>query len=115
MQLDYKDVLLRPKRSTLKSRSEVDLNRSFRFRSGREWTGVPLIVANMDTVGTFKMAIEMAKHGAIVAIHKHYTVDEWKSFVAQNPSVAKNVADATVHLMVNHEQELNAADPLRRP
>ena len=44
MQLDYKDVLLRPKRSTLKSRSEVDLNRSFRFRSGREWTGVPLIV-----------------------------------------------------------------------
>lgn len=91
MQLDYKDVLLRPKRSTLKSRSEVDLNRSFRFRSGREWTGVPLIVANMDTVGTFKMAIEMAKHGAIVAIHKHYTVDEWKSFVAQNPSVAKNV------------------------
>ena len=53
VKLDYKDVLLRPKRSTLRSRSEVDLNRKFVFRhSKREWTGVPLIVANMDTVGT---------------------------------------------------------------
>ena len=90
--MDYKDVLLRPKRSTLRSRSEVDLNRTFKFRnSGREWTGVPLIVANMDTVGTFKMAIEMAKHGAMVAIHKHYTIQEWKDFTSDYPDVAKNV------------------------
>ena len=54
-------MLLRPKRSTLRSRSEVDLNRTFKFRhSKREWTGVPLILANMDTVGTFEMATEMA-------------------------------------------------------
>ena len=47
--LDYKDVLLRPKRSVLKSRSEVDLKRTFKFKhSGREWTGVPLVIANMD-------------------------------------------------------------------
>ena len=86
-------MLLRPKRSTLKSRSEVDLNRTFRFRnSGREWTGVPLIVANMDTVGTFKMAIEMATHGAMVAIHKHYTVDEWKQFVKEQPTAVPYVA-----------------------
>ena len=92
VKLDYKDVLLRPKRSTLKSRSEVDLNRTFKFRhSKREWTGVPMVVANMDTVGTFEMANEMARHGCIVAIHKHYTVDEWKAFAAENPKTAPYV------------------------
>ena len=86
IKLDYKDVLLRPKRSTLKSRSEVDLSRTFRFRnSKREWTGVPLVVANMDTVGTFEMAVEMAKHRCIVAIHKHYSVEEWKAFEYNHP------------------------------
>jgi GMP reductase len=95
VKLDYKDVLLRPKRSTLKSRSEVDLNRNFRFRhSKREWTGVPLVVANMDTVGTFKMAKEMASHGCLVAVHKHYTVDEWKQFVAENPDTDMAKLDA---------------------
>jgi len=79
-------VLLRPKRSTLKSRSEVELSRTFRFRhSKREWSGVPMVVANMDTVGTFEMAIEMARHKCMVAIHKHYTVEEWKSFSALHP------------------------------
>ena len=48
-------------------------------------------MANMDTVGTFKMAIEMAKHGAMVAIHKHYTIQEWKDFTSDYPDVAKNV------------------------
>lgn len=57
MKLDFKDVLVRPKRSTLKSRSEVDLCRSFTFRnSGQTYDGVPVMAANMDTVGTFEMA-----------------------------------------------------------
>ena len=93
VKLDYKDVLLRPKRSTLKSRSEVDLNRTFKFRhSKREWTGVPMVVANMDTVGTFEMAKEMSVHGCMVAMHKHYTLDEWKAFESSNPGVAPYVA-----------------------
>lgn len=93
VKLDYKDVLLRPKRSTLKSRSEVDLNRTFHFRhSKREWTGVPMVVANMDTVGTFEMAKEMSVHGCMVAMHKHYTLDEWKAFASSNPGVAPYVA-----------------------
>ncbi|CAG2175606.1 unnamed protein product, partial [Oppiella nova] len=54
VKLDFKDVLLRPKRSTLRSRSDVDLNRTYHFkRSGHEYTGIPLIAANMDTIGTF--------------------------------------------------------------
>ncbi|XP_021574106.1 GMP reductase 2 isoform X1 [Carlito syrichta] len=63
VKLDFKDVLLRPKRSTLKSRSEVDLTRSFSFRNSKHtYTGVPIIAANMDTVGTFEMAKVLCKY-----------------------------------------------------
>lgn len=64
VKLDFKDVLLRPKRSTLKSRSEVDLTRSFSFRNSKQmYTGIPIIAANMDTVGTFEMAKVLCKVG----------------------------------------------------
>ena len=57
LKLGFKDVLIRPKRSTLKSRSDVELERQFTFKhSGQRWSGVPIIAANMDTVGTFSMA-----------------------------------------------------------
>ncbi len=79
LKLDFKDVLFRPKRSTLKSRSEVSLEITHRFRnSGKTWTGVPVVAANMDTVGTFEMAIAFAQHKCLVCIHKHYTVEQWK-------------------------------------
>lgn len=62
VKLDFKDVLLRPKRSTLKSRSEVDLTRSFSFRNSKQmYSGIPIIAANMDTVGTFEMAKVLCK------------------------------------------------------
>ena len=86
-------MLLRPKRSTLVSRSQVDLRRRFTFKhSKRSWEGVPLIVANMDTVGTFDMALALARHGAMVAVHKHYSVEEWAAFVAAHPEAAAHVA-----------------------
>nr|KAF6386877.1 guanosine monophosphate reductase 2 [Myotis myotis] len=67
VKLDFKDVLLRPKRSTLKSRSEVDLTRSFSFRNSKQmYTGIPIIAANMDTVGTFEMAKVLCKAGNVV-------------------------------------------------
>ena len=50
LKLGFKDVLIRPKRSTLKSRSDVELERQFTFKhSGQTWSGVPIIAANMDT------------------------------------------------------------------
>ena len=50
IKLDYKDVLIRPKRSTLRSRSQVSLEREFNFCSSKHtWTGVPIMLANMDT------------------------------------------------------------------
>ncbi|KAM4051670.1 GMP reductase 2 [Anomaloglossus baeobatrachus] len=93
IKLDFKDVLLRPKRSTLKSRSEVELSRSFTFRnSGQSYQGIPIIAANMDTVGTFDMARALCKFSLFTAIHKHYSVGEWKEFAAASPECLDNVA-----------------------
>jgi len=81
IKLDFSDVLIRPKRSTLRSRSEVDVKRSLNFcNSKNTWEGVPIIAANMDTTGTFEMAIVFKDFGCIVAIHKHYSVEEWVDF-----------------------------------
>src|SRR6266403_1796779 len=77
IKLDYKDVLIRPKRSTLSSRKEVDISRTINFEaSGQSITGVPIIAANMDGVGTFAMARVFIKQKMFVALHKHYTVPE---------------------------------------
>jgi GMP reductase len=81
--LDFRDVLIRPKRSTLASRSNVDVERTLRFaHTGATWTGFPLIAANMDVVGTMAMAKALRGHGAMVALHKHYDADALASFFA---------------------------------
>ncbi|KAI2795689.1 hypothetical protein BLOT_016328, partial [Blomia tropicalis] len=93
VKLDFKDVLLRPKRSTLKSRAQVDLKREYTFRnSGQKYVGIPLIAANMDTIGTFELALALHKHDCFTAIHKHYTVEEWVKFASENKDVLRNVA-----------------------
>ncbi|KAG8509372.1 GMP reductase 2 [Galemys pyrenaicus] len=93
IKLDFKDVLLRPKRSTLKSRNEVELKRSFSFRNSKQmYTGIPIIAANMDTVGTFEMAKVLSKFSLFTAVHKHYTLEEWKEFASQNPDCLENLA-----------------------
>lgn len=85
--LDFDDVLIRPKRSTLNSRSEVDLLRTFKFaHSTRELTCVPIMVANMDTVGTIHMAFSLMEHRAITCLHKHYNVDTLINFYCDNGS-----------------------------
>ncbi len=82
VQLDFDDVLIMPKRSTLKSRSQVDLERTFKFtNSKQEWTGIPIMVANMDTTGTFEMAKKLFEYKIITCIHKHYTLDQWNTFL----------------------------------
>jgi GMP reductase len=91
VKLGFKDVMLRPKRSTLGSRSEVSLERKYHFRnSGYEWSGVPIMAANMDTVGTFEMAEALAGHRLFTAMHKHYTADQWKAFMQRS---GNNIAD----------------------
>ncbi|MBI1215731.1 MAG: GMP reductase [Alphaproteobacteria bacterium] len=75
--LDFNDVLIRPKRSRLKSRGDVELSRTFKTpHAGVDITGVPIIAANMDTVGTLKMGAALAEHDMFTALHKHYPLDE---------------------------------------
>ena len=83
MKLDYKDVLIRPKRSTLGSRKEVDLERGFTFRNYegdkdnyRHWRGVPIMASNMDGVGTFEMADKLAEGKIMTCLVKTYSVKE---------------------------------------
>lgn len=79
--LNFDDVLIRPKRSTLNSRSEVCIQREFKFKySSRKLSATPIMIANMDTVGTFSMARSLLDHKAIVCLHKHYSVSEYIDF-----------------------------------
>ena len=88
LKLDFKDVLIRPKRSTLTSRSEVDISRDFVFlHSQRKYHGIPIIAANMDATGTFAMARALARHQLSVAVHKHYGEAELLSFFAKQPAI----------------------------
>jgi GMP reductase len=91
VKLDYRDVLIRPKRSTLKSRSEVDLERSFYFRNFEpdfpdncmndpHYRGVPIMASNMDGVGTFEMADALGKQGIFTCLVKTYTAEELIDF-----------------------------------
>ncbi|MFI1743763.1 GMP reductase [Thalassobellus sediminis] len=91
IKLGFKDVMIRPKRSTLKSRSEVSLGRSFKFlHSPLTWTGIPIIAANMDTVGTFEMAKALSNKNLFTAIHKHYSENEWIDFISNTSENALN-------------------------
>jgi GMP reductase len=90
MKLDYKDVLIRPKRSTLGSRKEVELYRGYTFRNyepdfpenvkDEHYRGIPIMAANMDGVGTFEMADTLAKQGVFTCLVKTYSVDELVEF-----------------------------------
>ncbi len=81
IKLDYSDVLLRPKRSTLESRKEVLLERTFTFyHSPKEWTGIPIMSANMASCGTFEMARIFSKYKMITAFHKYYSVKDYETF-----------------------------------
>lgn len=81
VKLDFKDVLIRPKRSTLNTRSEVDISREFSFRhSDVKYHGIPVVAANMDTTGTFEMARALASFGMSCALHKHYEAAEYVAF-----------------------------------
>jgi len=102
VKLDYKDVLIRPKRSTLGSRSEVDLERRFSFRNyvprfpdnieDYHYRGVPIMAANMDGVGTFDMADTLAKSGTFTCLVKTYSAQELIDFFKGNSIRTEHVA-----------------------
>lgn len=79
IKLDYKDVLIRPKRSKLRSRKQVDLNRQYRFlHSQQVWNGIPIMAANMDGVGNFEIHRALAEHNLFTCLIKHYAQQDWE-------------------------------------
>jgi len=82
LKLTFRDVLIRPKRSTLKSRSDVSLSRIFKFRhTNMDWKGVPVVAANMDTTGTFEMAKSLQENDMLTCLQKFYSVKEIKKAI----------------------------------
>ena len=103
VKLDYKDVLIRPKRSTLTSRKDVDLERKFVFRNytpnfpenieDEHYHGIPIMASNMDGVGTFAMANTLAKQGIFTCLVKTYSQEELTDFFNNaNHDITSSVA-----------------------
>ncbi|OGT51923.1 MAG: GMP reductase [Gammaproteobacteria bacterium RIFCSPHIGHO2_12_FULL_41_15] len=87
LKLAFKDVLIRPKRSKLKSRSEVDIIREYTFcHSQQKWSGVPIIAANMDHTGTLQMAKVLGKHKLMTALSKFISLKDWQTFHSAEPT-----------------------------
>ena len=95
LKLDYSDVLFRPKRSTLSSRKEVDLHRTYKFKySKNEWTGIPIMAANMDGVGELGVAENLSEFNMITSLTKQHDVKKLKQY-KNLKSIYKNIALST--------------------
>lgn len=107
IKLDFKDVLFRPKRSTLSSRKEVDLNRTYKFKhSGHEWTGVPIMAANMDGVGTLEMANALYKHKMFTCLVKNISTWNMDCFLQDYGSDYFAVSTGTSDKDYNNLQQI---------
>ncbi len=85
IKLDYSDVLFRPKRSTLKSRKDVDLNRKYTFKHSRSsWKGIPIIASNMDGVGEIDVAKKLSSHKLMTALTKQHDINQIGAIYKRN-------------------------------
>lgn len=110
IKLGFKDVMIRPKRSTLESRSQVSLLRKYSFLHGsQDWEGIPIVAANMDTVGTFEMAKALGRSKMLTAIHKHYTLDDWAEFIAD---IDEEISDYVAISTGTGQADLDKVDAL---
>ncbi|MFA9420723.1 MAG: IMP dehydrogenase, partial [Gammaproteobacteria bacterium] len=111
--LDYKDVLIRPKRSTLGSRKDVELFRNFSFRnfkskdSDSHYRGIPIMASNMDGVGTFEMADKLASLGLFTCLVKNYGTAELIDFFNKDDT---NRAENVAYSMGITEQDFEKFD-----
>ena len=92
LKLDYSDVLFRPKRSTLSSRKDVNLMRTYKFKhSKNEWSGIPIMAANMDGVGELGVAGKLSEFGMITSLTKQHDVKKLKQY-KKVKSIYQNIA-----------------------
>ena len=104
LKLDYSDVLFRPKRSTLKSRKDVNLLRTYRFKySKNEWSGIPIMAANMDGVGELSVAEKLNEYGMITCLTKQHDVKKIK----QNKNIKKIYPNIALSVGIKKEDFQN--------
>lgn len=113
LKLDFDNVLIKPKRSTLTSRSEVNLEREFTFKYGvAKYHGIPIMAANMDGVGTFSMARELQKYNMFTVIRKRYTKEDW--WAATNRKNGIDIKRIAYCLGSNSEEDLRSLRQVTR-
>jgi len=94
IKLDFSDVLIRPKRSTLESRKDVILEREFKFPHSKQiWKGIPIIASNMDTVGTVEMYNKLKKVNILTCFHKFLDIDEYPENNRNNYCISIGIRD----------------------
>ena len=87
IKLDFKDVLIKPKRSDVGSRCDVNLSRTFKTLNSKiTIKGVPIIAANLDTTGTFAMCESLSKFEMFTCLHKFYAPNELINFFTKKQS-----------------------------
>lgn len=88
--LDFKDVLILPKKSKINSRKDVNLERTIRFQNGVVWTGIPIIAANMTTIGTLDMYKVLSTYKIITALHKFHKLQDLLDYNKENSDLKLN-------------------------
>ena len=111
IKLDFDDVLITPQRSSLDSRADVNLKRTFKFcHSKRTLTCFPIISSNMDTCGSFNVSKALSKHNMLTALHKHYSIEELVKFFYEN----EQVWDYTFYTIGCNEKDLEKLQSVRQ-
>ena len=112
VKLDFKDVLIRPKRSTLGSRKDIDLNRKFSFRNyeyhghpkfidNPHFKGIPIMASNMDGVGTMEMADTLAQQQIMTCLVKTYSVNQLVDYFDHDGTVRTPVGLRAEHVAMS--------------
>ena len=104
---DFNDVLIMPKSSTLNSRSQVNLEKTITFKNNVTWTGIPIIAANMTSVGTLEVYSVLSKYKIISALHKFYKLEdllEYNKNTKLNPDyfmISTGISDSDYENLIN--------------
>ena len=102
IKLDFSDVLIRPKRSTLESRNDINLEREFKFpHSNQKWKGIPIIASNMDTVGTLDMYHSLRKYNMLTCFHKFLNINDYPDNDGNNYIVSIGIRDEDMVKLCN--------------
>ena len=88
--LDFNQVLITPKRSTINSRKDVDIYRKFTFKNGQTWSGVPIMCANMATTGTFEVYNVLSQYSILTCLHKFYTPEDFINYENEHGPLNKD-------------------------